>query len=171
MTSNHLNYKPKWNILLPSHRPQHGPRPSDEYFRRFHADLVKHNPWNFERAGFYPYGVRVCDDGSQVMFDRSYRPMWSRPGERTIATRADPAQWIEWVGMYFFHDDRPAPEHSKVMQECLIHVMQQFIGGGPLIVRRWKNERPAYMGELVARAPVPPSNVIPFSKSDQEATP
>src|SRR5450631_2547248 len=92
-----------------SHRPQHGPRPSDEYFRRFHADLVKHNPWNFERAGFYPYGVWVCDDGSQVMFDRSYRPMWSRPGERTIATRADPAQWIEWVGMYFFHDDRPAP--------------------------------------------------------------
>jgi hypothetical protein len=116
-----------------------------------HATMTEH--WPFERAGDIPYGCWICEDGTQILFDREYRPMWKRPGECQPATRADPNEWIDWVMMYSLHDDAPQPRHSKRLRYLLGLVVEEFITGGPLYVREWR--KPIWGGVLVARAPIP----------------
>jgi hypothetical protein len=40
------------------------------------------SPRRVVEALAHPYGIWSCDDGTEIMFDRAYRPMWKRsPGD------------------------------------------------------------------------------------------
>ncbi len=160
-------YKPKpLPPLRPSHAPQKGPRPCDDFFRRMHADMVEMFPENYQRADDLPYGVWITEDGTQYLFDRQYRPMWQRqPGEP--ATRADPAEWIPWRVVYMLHDDKPSPHHSKRLREALLAVVQVFLEGGPLYARKWV---PPVTGMLVAQAPIPIIKLVHDDTDPEDST-
>jgi hypothetical protein len=51
-----------------------------------------------------PYGIWVCDDGREVLFNRFYEPLRQRyPGQP--ATDADPTEWVKWKTQDWFYDD------------------------------------------------------------------
>ena len=148
-------------LMKNSHRPQLGPRPCDELFRRMHASMREHYPCKTPADWpdrIYPYGVWVCEDSEEVMFSRGYAPMWRRyPGQP--ATRDNPSRWVKWRMMYALHDDKPTPEHSKRLRETLQVIVEEFKSGGPLYVRDWEGRRhvPRWAGELIARVRMPPA--------------
>jgi len=58
-----------------------------------------------------PYGIGHCDDGREVLFDRSYAPICQRyPGRP--ATMADPAERVHWKQEEWLYNDG-APEREK----------------------------------------------------------
>jgi hypothetical protein len=52
-----------------------------------------------------PYGMWTCADGREVLFNRSYQPLWQRrPGGRIEA--ADPCEYVLFKGRaQFFYSD------------------------------------------------------------------
>jgi hypothetical protein len=148
-------------LMKPSHAPQVGPRPWDKIVQRWHAEDPPYEvPANWPDNN-WAYGIWVCTDLEQVMFSRNYMPMWRcYPGKPAV--RDDPNRWIDWRMMYFLHDDKPAPEHSKRLRESLLIVMAEFISRGALFIRDWQGRRgiPRWGGELIASAPVRPKLAI-----------
>jgi len=55
-------------------------------------------------AGTLPYGCWTLRDGSEVLFDRTYAPMWRRWPDGTVS-RAE-VRWYRWIKQTYFHDDR-----------------------------------------------------------------
>lgn len=54
-----------------------------------------------------PYGMWTCSDGREVLFNRSYQPIWERyPGKP--AKIANP-EWIDWEKEKFFFNDWNSP--------------------------------------------------------------
>ena len=56
-----------------------------------------------------PYGVWLCRDGRQVLFDRDYCAIWERPGIGHHGTKADSYEWVHWVRQGWFFDDGTSP--------------------------------------------------------------
>ena len=57
---------------------------------------------------FLPYGMWRCADGREVLFNRAYRPIWSRyPGRPTVG--ANPDEWVHWNTQNYFYDDYSNP--------------------------------------------------------------
>jgi hypothetical protein len=55
-----------------------------------------------------PYGLWVCGDGREVLFNRFYRPIWQRmPG--MVAEKADQGEWVLWTEQRFLFGDYDAP--------------------------------------------------------------
>ena len=65
-----------------------------------------------------PYGVWICADGREVLFNRSYTPIWERrPGER--ARRANPSEWVQSVEQrWFFNDGCPPWKNARTRAHC-----------------------------------------------------
>jgi hypothetical protein len=147
-------------ILSPTHKPQHRQqeRTPPLHTEQDHAKAVQRDPEFFKHTYDDPYGVFICNDGTQVLFDFEYRPIWKRL-DVGAASRADPAEWVDWIKVYWLHDHDLLPEYSAALRQALALVVDEFVAGRGLWVRRWE---PRYAGELVARRPIPPSNVIPF---------
>ena|SRR5216684_1843677 len=166
--------KPKPLQPLPILRASHAPQRRQHYehlrTESEHVEFTQANPELFKCADDVPYGVFVMQDGSQILFDDSYRPIWKRPGERTIATRADPAEWFDWVWVYWLHDNWLHPIHNEHLRDMLLLIVEEFCSGGPLYVRQWKQPpKVQYAGELVARAPIPMrGQIIAFPNRDPE---
>jgi hypothetical protein len=116
--------KKKLPTLRESHAPQYGPRPIDDFFKRCHSDMVEQWPESYQHADPLPYGIWITDT-HEYLFDRQYRPIWKRqPGQP--AAPATPAEWVNWKVMYFLHDDKPQPRHSKVLRRALAMVVEEF---------------------------------------------
>jgi hypothetical protein len=57
------------------------------------------------------YGVWTCAGGRQILFTRSYRPVFERPSPDAPAVAAEPGEWVENIeGEEFFYDDWSAPK-------------------------------------------------------------
>ena len=55
-----------------------------------------------------PYGIWVCANGRQVMFNRDYTPILERrPGQPVRI--ANPHEWVEWVEQIWFWADSTPP--------------------------------------------------------------
>jgi hypothetical protein len=70
-----------------------------------------HRPWTIEQQIRHalPYGVWLCADGRQVLFDRDYIAIWERPGFGHHGVAADPFEWVHWIGQGWFFDDGSSP--------------------------------------------------------------
>lgn len=67
------------------------------------------------RRHFMPYGLWVCANGREVLFDRQYRPLFERPAAGEPAVVADVCEWVmEIKGTErFYSDGTPEPEKRK----------------------------------------------------------
>jgi hypothetical protein len=126
-----------------------------------HAETIEynrqHDPDFHKPADKLPYGVFVCDDKNQtqVLFDYSYRPMWKRSGENP-AVRADPHEWFDWSEVFWFYDHSLRPDNCPRLAEATAAVLNEFVSGGLLYVRRWQRARPdlvagTLIGKIVER--------------------
>lgn len=54
---------------------------------------------------FIPYGKWTCADGTEVLFNRDYCPLWARSLDGEVIP-IDPDTWINYVGesLYYFND-------------------------------------------------------------------
>jgi len=82
-------------------------------------DIVE--PGAFKPKRLYaPYGKWFCEDGSEVLFNRDYTPIWSRRKDGSIE-RIDPAKRIDYIDTEFYYDDRTAPYYygnTKTLRSC-----------------------------------------------------
>jgi hypothetical protein len=71
------------------------------------------------RALRLPYGIWTCGDGSEVLFNRDYEPLWRRLPDGT-ARPEEPDEGIEWVRMDPFYDDgTPTRQRLKAGRDAL----------------------------------------------------
>jgi hypothetical protein len=142
-------------ILQPSHRPRlrssYDPPLKTE---AEHIAMIEYNRENdpdfHEPPDKLPYGVFLVDDENQtqVLFDYDYRPIWKRHGE-SPAVPADPNEWINWDGVFWFWDSTLVPGNSPRLAAATAAVLDEFIRGGPLYVRRWYPVRPSLAGTFL----------------------
>lgn len=66
-----------------------------------------------------PYGLWKCDDGSEVLFNRDYCPIWQRSSEG-IVSRIAPDLNIRYQSSEHFYDDRTAPysDNKLTLNKC-----------------------------------------------------
>ena len=88
--------------LRPGYEPQRGPCA----FPPIHGDRATPQP------GCLPYGWWTLADGSEVLFSRTYTPLWHRDPSGVV-TRADPSEWIHWTKQSWFFDDSNHPGRNK----------------------------------------------------------
>jgi hypothetical protein len=71
------------------------------------------------------YGVWITRDGSEVMFSRSYHPLWIRkPGQPAAADDWD--RWVDdIVGYVYLYNDRSFRDVHKQLRR----IKQDFIEG------------------------------------------
>lgn len=72
---------------------------------------------------YLPYGVYICADGREVIFNRNYRPIFER--KDGIVKPANQNEWVEFTDQKWFYNDATAPfslygpGSSKTMKKCL----------------------------------------------------
>jgi hypothetical protein len=78
-----------------------------------------------------PYGIWVEADGSQVLFNRKYQPIWRKKPDGTVSRVDDPIgpggkMWIHWVDQNWFFNDGNTPWHNKKTLKLCQDVLIQF---------------------------------------------
>jgi hypothetical protein len=63
------------------------------------------------RWQFLPYGLWTCADGRQVLFNRTYKPLYQRTAGGAVSP-ADPAEQVPFVTQSWFYRDG-TPEYRK----------------------------------------------------------
>lgn len=98
--------------LRPGYEPQRGPCA----FPPIHGDRTLPPP------GCLPYGWWTSADGSEVLFARTYTPLWHRTPDGVV-TMADHNAWIEWIKQSYFYDDSNPPNRNKATRARLEAVL------------------------------------------------
>lgn len=77
-----------------------------------------------------PYGLWTCADGREVLFDRRYRPLWTRrPGE--AARVADPDERVPHCRQEWFWQDGAAPwQDGKSLARAEAVLAEWQVGAG-----------------------------------------
>jgi hypothetical protein len=78
-----------------------------------------------------PYGVWRCADGREVLFDRSYHPIWQRR-PRGIASEVREWEAVNWEKQFFFYTT-DADWASTIPK--LQNALDDFKNGKP--IERW----------------------------------
>ncbi len=84
---------------------------------RSQPNLSKYRPLRL----YLPYGASTLDDGTEVLFNRDYYPLWSR-SLSGIVQEADPTSDLNSTTTKYFYFDRDAPYNkngSANLQKCL----------------------------------------------------
>ena len=68
---------------------------------------------------YLPYGRWRCDNGTEVLFNRDYRPLWQKSASGTI-TVADPDEWITFSRQEWFFGDTNSPDANNASLETLL---------------------------------------------------
>lgn len=66
--------------------------------------LSKFETWKLS----VPYGLWICADGREVLFNRKYHPILERLPDGTVRA-ADPYEWVHWVNQTWFFNDGNTP--------------------------------------------------------------
>jgi hypothetical protein len=65
-----------------------------------------------------PYGKWTCADGTELLFNRDYRPIWRKTKSGTVIA-ADPDEWVIFSKQEYFFGDHNAPgENSDSNRAC-----------------------------------------------------
>jgi hypothetical protein len=70
--------------------------------------------WERDRKALLPYGVWRCADGSELLFNRRYKVLHARDGQRRPLS-IEPNIRIEWKEQSWYYDDA-TPPMDKVRQ-------------------------------------------------------
>jgi hypothetical protein len=79
-----------------------------------------------------PYGVWTCADGTEVLFNRRYQPIWRRtPGGAVKPTKRD--ERIKWTDQKWIFGDGNPPWRSPESRRRCEKVLDDFKRGRPLV--------------------------------------
>ncbi len=82
-----------------------------------------------------PYGVWTCAGGTEVLYNRDYRPIW----RRTPHGRVEPfhrSELIPWKNQkWFYNDNNPPWEDRGTLRRCK-KALDDFKNGRPLVGMR-----------------------------------
>lgn len=82
-----------------------------------------------------PYGLWVCADGREVLFNRDYAPLWQRVGGVVLV--ADPEEWVSWRSQVWFYDDGQTEKHAALCRR-LEKIFAAFCAGQDVTAAGWK---------------------------------
>jgi hypothetical protein len=73
-----------------------------------------------------PYGRWLCSDGTEVLFSRRYKPLWSRsPGAAAVPMVGN--EWIQnIVDERWFYDDKNEPWVNPATYSRCLQVLKEF---------------------------------------------
>ena len=74
-----------------------------------------------------PYGLWTCADGREVLFNRGYRPIWSRVGKGPAQPCA--FEWVRFRTQEHFFDDGNPPWCSPATLSKCERILGMFIAG------------------------------------------
>jgi hypothetical protein len=94
-----------------------------------------------------PYGRYIASDGREILFNRSYRPIWERLPDG-IVQRANSNEWVDWVAQGWFGCG--SMRYEKSAREAYRKVLRDFLDGKPLTVKN-ERRRPAKRKAEIAR--------------------
>jgi hypothetical protein len=104
-----------WLVPLPkSHRPIKGSPP------RHRQDGLVHQ----SHRNVLPRGFWTLADGTEVLFDLNYTPMWRRAPD-SIVSEADPRQFFDWKLCSFLHDFNE-PAKNKGTLKLLLAILDAW---------------------------------------------
>lgn len=71
---------------------------------------------DFHRRNNLPYGLWICPDGREILFNRFYEPLWQRyPGQNP--TPANPTEFIKFAKQSWFYKDSTKDKTKVAEQE------------------------------------------------------
>jgi len=72
-----------------------------------------------------PYGLWICDDGRQILFNRYYEPLWQRVGN--ITWPADREEWVKFREQSWFYADSHTRKHTALCRrlEVILTLFQE----------------------------------------------
>jgi hypothetical protein len=85
----------------------------------------------YERCSL-PYGLWTCADGTEVLFNRHYEPLWERANG--VVTDISGGAWVPHQTEKFFYTDSDR-RSLRAMRRKLTDVLTAFKSGQD--VRRW----------------------------------
>jgi hypothetical protein len=59
-----------------------------------------------------PYGKWTCADGTEVLFNRDYRPIWKKHPNGKVVVAA-PDEWVKFAKQEFLFGDHNAPDEDR----------------------------------------------------------
>jgi hypothetical protein len=59
-----------------------------------------------------PYGKWTCGDGTEVLFNRDYRPIWKKH-PNGIVVAADPDEWVKFAVQEYLFGDHNTPDDDR----------------------------------------------------------
>jgi hypothetical protein len=98
----------------PGHRVAHCSAPSPYRDTGYILRLERMPKWK-KRQLLLPYGKWTCEDGSEVLFNRKYEPIFCRRPNGTI-TEDDRERWVDgWTDeAHFYNDGTPEPVKWRI---------------------------------------------------------
>lgn len=87
-------------------------------------------PWRI-----YPYGKFIEQDGSEVIFDRQYRPICRVFSNGSIEI-VPPTAWICFESQEWFYNDLSSPRNSRKTRKTLMSIIDKYDLKGELLLRR-----------------------------------
>jgi hypothetical protein len=74
-----------------------------------------------------PYGKWTCITGREVLFNRSYWPIWERAGPDAPVSPACPGKWVEGiVKSEHYYDDYTSPRRNAETRRLCRRVLKQW---------------------------------------------
>jgi hypothetical protein len=82
------------------------------------------------RRQLLPYGLWLCADKREVLFNRRYKPIWQRVDD--IVWPADHTERVQWEQQLYFYNDLDVRQHTKLCRR-LEAVLVAFKSGEPVL--------------------------------------
>lgn len=81
---------------------------------------------------YLPYGKWTCEDGSEVLFNRDYCPIWKRNPDAVVSIMK-PDQYVKHEHSEYYYDDRTAPyyENEQTFVQCTAILNDWGVGEKP----------------------------------------
>ncbi|MBY0314413.1 MAG: DUF5623 domain-containing protein [Bdellovibrionales bacterium] len=72
-----------------------------------------------------PYGKWICEDGSEVLFNRDYKPIWAKLPNGEVKD-IEPNTWVKNKDCIYFFDDSNPPWAKKKTREMCFGVLVEW---------------------------------------------
>jgi hypothetical protein len=72
-----------------------------------------------------PYGKWKCADGTEVLFNRDYRPIWKRHPNGTVEA-ADPDEWVKFTSQEYLFGDHNTPDGNRETYRICINQLRDW---------------------------------------------
>lgn len=72
-----------------------------------------------------PYGIWVCEDGREILFNRRYKPIWQRSPEGKVSP-ANSEEWVERIKTttHFYKDENSPWRDKRSLDKCKVVLLE-----------------------------------------------